>query len=66
MQRAAEAVGKIAVSAGLGLTALNSMIFNVDAGCRAVMFDKFRGVLPEVYDEGKFWTFLLFTVFLRN
>ena len=54
MQRAAEAVGKIAVSAGLGLTALNSMIFNVDAGCRAVMFDKFRGVLPEVYDEGKF------------
>jgi len=52
MQRAAEAVGKIAFSAGLGLTALNSMIFNVDAGCRAVMFDKFRGVLPEVYDEG--------------
>ena len=54
MQRAAEAIGKLAVTAGLGVTALNSMIFNVDAGCRGVMFDKFRGVLPEVYDEGQF------------
>ena len=31
---------------------LNSMIFNVDPGCRGVMFDRFRGVLDEVYDEG--------------
>jgi len=52
MQRAAETLGKISLIGGMGTLALNSMIFNVDAGCRGVMFDKFRGVLPEVYDEG--------------
>jgi len=52
MQRLAELGGKVLTAGGLGIMGLNSMIFNVDPGCRGVMFDRFRGVLDEVYDEG--------------
>jgi len=30
----------------------NQMIYNVDAGCRGVIFDRFRGVLPDIRGEG--------------
>jgi len=52
MQRLVEQVGKFAMAVG-GISALgNSMIYNVDAGCRGVIFDRFRGVLEDVKDEG--------------
>lgn len=39
---------------GLGVTAsvLQTSLYNVDGGERAVIFDRFRGVLPEVVSEG--------------
>jgi len=41
---------------GLGLAVaggvVNSALYNVDGGHRAVIFDRFRGVLPEVSGEG--------------
>lgn len=40
-------------AAGLAATAIgNSVIFDVDGGERVVVFDKFRGVLPDVVGEG--------------
>jgi regulator of protease activity HflC (stomatin/prohibitin superfamily) len=41
-------------SIGLGVSgwALQESLFDVDGGERAVMFDRFRGVLPNVYGEG--------------
>merc|ERR1719238_290451 len=38
----------LTVAAGLG----QYIIYDVDGGHRAVIFDKFRGVLPEVKGEG--------------
>ncbi|XP_002164901.1 prohibitin 1 isoform X1 [Hydra vulgaris] len=39
---------------GLAITGgiVNNALYNVDGGHRAVLFDRFRGVLPEVSDEG--------------
>merc|ERR1712012_1173684 len=36
----------------IGGAVVNSALFNVDGGHRAVMFDRFRGVLPNVTGEG--------------
>lgn len=43
-----------ALGVGLAVTGgvLNSALYNVDGGHRAVLFDRFRGVLPEVAGEG--------------
>ncbi|GBF91371.1 hypothetical protein Rsub_04111 [Raphidocelis subcapitata] len=43
---------KYAVAAGMGASALQTSLFTVDGGERAVIFDRFRGVLPEVVSEG--------------
>lgn len=45
-------VMKYAVGLGLGASALQTSLFNVDGGERAVIFDRFRGILPEVVGEG--------------
>ena len=39
---------------GLAITGgiVNNALYNVDGGHRAVLFDRFRGVLPEVSGEG--------------
>jgi len=47
-----QGVGKLAATAGFVGVAANSVLFNVDAGCRGVIFDRFRGVLQEVKNEG--------------
>lgn len=47
-----QGVGKLAATAGFIGVAVNSCIYNVDAGNRAVIFDRFRGVLPDVKPEG--------------
>jgi prohibitin 1 len=49
-----QGVGKLAATAGFVGVAANSVLFNVDAGCRGVIFDRFRGVLKEVKNEGNF------------
>ena len=45
-------IAKAAFGIGAGLTALNSSLYNVDGGQRAVLFDRFRGVLDETAGEG--------------
>jgi len=52
----AQAVFNKLAGLGVGLATLggvvNSALYNVDGGHRAVMFDRFRGVLPQVSSEG--------------
>ena len=54
MNRLINKVGSIAMGVGVGVAAVNSVIYNVDAGCRGVIFDRFQGVLQDVTDEGSF------------
>jgi len=52
---AQQALGKLAgygLAAIGGIAAFNSLIFNVEAGHRGVIYDRFRGVLPKVEGEG--------------
>jgi len=53
--QAANALASLArwgVALGVGGTALNASMYNVDGGQSAVMFDRFRGVLPKAVGEG--------------
>ncbi|WIA12126.1 hypothetical protein OEZ85_012199 [Tetradesmus obliquus] len=43
---------KYAIGLGAGASALQTSLYNVDGGERAVIFDRFRGILPEVVGEG--------------
>ena len=52
MQRLVEQVGKFSIAIGTAGAMVNSVIYNVDAGCRGVIFDRFQGVLETVKDEG--------------
>lgn len=45
-------VAKYSVVAGIGITALQSSLYTVDGGERAVMYDRINGVLPEPVGEG--------------
>jgi len=52
MNRLINQIGSIAMGVGVGVAAVNSVLYNVDAGCRGVIFDRFQGVLQDVKDEG--------------
>ncbi|KAF5205850.1 Prohibitin, partial [Thalictrum thalictroides] len=45
-------IAKAALFLGVGSTAVNSSLYTVDGGERAVLFDRFRGVLDETVGEG--------------
>ena len=45
-------IGQLGMGLALAGGGVNSALFNVDGGHRAVMFDRFRGVLPQVSGEG--------------
>lgn len=45
-------VAQAALSLGVGASILNSSIYNVDGGQRAVLFDRLRGVIDESAGEG--------------
>ena len=45
-------LGQLGVGLALAGGVANSALYNVDGGHRAVMFDRFRGVLPDVTGEG--------------
>jgi len=45
-------IGQLGVGLALAGGVVNSALYNVDGGHRAVMFDRFRGVLPSVTGEG--------------
>ncbi|CAO2829817.1 unnamed protein product [Amaranthus hypochondriacus] len=45
-------IAKAAFGLGLGLTAVSSSLYTVDGGEKAVLFDRFRGVLDETVGEG--------------
>ncbi|KAG6391862.1 hypothetical protein SASPL_149623 [Salvia splendens] len=54
-QRAANALNNIARAAfavGIGGAAVNSCLYTVDGGQRAVIFDRFQGVKPDTVGEG--------------
>merc|ERR1711963_321058 len=45
-------LGQLGVGLAIAGGVVNSALYNVDGGHRAVMFDRFRGVLPSVSGEG--------------
>merc|ERR1712241_292268 len=45
-------LGQLGVGLALAGGVVNSALYNVDGGHRAVMFDRFRGILPSVTGEG--------------
>jgi prohibitin 1 len=45
-------VMRYAVGLGIGASVLQTSLYTVDGGERAVIFDRFRGILPEVVGEG--------------
>jgi len=45
-------LGQLGVGLALGGAVVNSALYNVDGGHRAVMFDRFTGVKPNVIGEG--------------
>lgn len=45
-------IAKFSVGLGLTATAVNSALYTVDGGERAVIFDRFRGVLDDTVGEG--------------
>uniref|UniRef100_A0A7S4EFZ4 Prohibitin n=1 Tax=Pseudo-nitzschia australis TaxID=44445 RepID=A0A7S4EFZ4_9STRA len=52
-QQALKGLGRLAGVASVGAFTVNSCIYNVDGGQRAVMFDQLRGgILPDVSGEG--------------
>lgn len=52
MARLLSSIAKYSVALGAGATFLQSALYTVDGGERAVVFDRFRGILPETTDEG--------------
>ena len=52
MQRILQSVGSAVGTVGAVWIGFNQVIYNVDPGCRGVIFDRFRGVLPDVTGEG--------------
>ncbi|KAL5207680.1 hypothetical protein ABZP36_032115 [Zizania latifolia] len=45
-------VAKVAAGLGVAASAASTALYTVDGGERAVIFDRFRGVLPETSSEG--------------
>lgn len=45
-------LARAAFGLGVGATVLNSSLYTVDGGQRAVLFDRFRGVIDETIGEG--------------
>ncbi|KAL8529407.1 hypothetical protein ACS0TY_006729 [Phlomoides rotata] len=45
-------IARAAFALGAGATVVNSSLFTVDGGERAVLFDRFRGVIEETVGEG--------------
>uniref|UniRef100_A0A3P8RVY8 Prohibitin n=1 Tax=Amphiprion percula TaxID=161767 RepID=A0A3P8RVY8_AMPPE len=52
MAKLFESIGKLGLALAIGGGVVNSALFNVDAGHRAVIFDRFRGVQDAVVGEG--------------
>jgi len=52
MQRLFNNLGKLGLAVAVGAGVVNSALYNVDGGQRAVIFDRFAGVKPKVISEG--------------
>ena len=52
LARGLSSLAKYAAVLGIGGSAVAASLYNVDGGERAVLFDRFRGVLPEASNEG--------------
>lgn len=51
-QRILNGLGKVGVAMAVAGGVVQTALYNVDGGHRAVIFDRFRGVLPDVSGEG--------------
>ena len=45
-------LGQVGMGLAVGGAVINSALYNVDGGHRAVMFDRFQGIKPDVVGEG--------------
>ena len=45
-------IGQLGVGLAVAASVVRSALYNVDGGHRAVMFDRLRGVLPQISGEG--------------
>ncbi|OWF42082.1 prohibitin-like [Mizuhopecten yessoensis] len=52
MSKLFNALGTIGVGLAVGASVVNTALYNVDGGYRAVIFDRFRGVQDKVVGEG--------------
>jgi len=52
VQRALSNIAALAISVGTGVGLLNASLYTVDGGHKAVLFDRFRGVLDTTVGEG--------------
>ncbi|XP_065051484.1 prohibitin 1-like [Rhopilema esculentum] len=50
--RLLNSIGKLGIGVAIAGGVLNSALYNVDGGHRAVIFDRFQGVKPDVSGEG--------------
>ena len=50
-------LGVLGLGLAVGSTALTSTLYSVDGGQRALVFDRFSGVRPEIYNEGLHFVF---------
>jgi len=46
------AIGELGIGLAIGASVVNTALYNVDGGSRAVIFDRFTGVKPNVVGEG--------------
>ena len=53
-------LGQLGLGLAVGGAVVNNALYNVDGGHRAVIFDRFTGVKPDVVGEGTHFMVILF------
>ena len=53
-------IGQLGLGLAVGGAVVNNALYNVDGGHRAVIFDRFTGVKPDVVGEGTHFMVILF------
>ena len=59
-------LGQLGVGLAVGGAVVNNALYNVDGGHRAVIFDRFTGVKPDVVGEGTHFMVILLCPFGRK
>ena len=59
-------LGQLGLGLAVGGAVVNNALYNVDGGHRAVIFDRFTGVKPDVVGEGTHFMVILFCLQHEN